>query len=117
MATSTIPCPAADTGWVNITPLAGLTVGSVFAVRRIGRTVFMTGQNLTLPASSSANPVIGNVGTNFRPATARWDVHQARPNTDASLYIIIRQNGNIELNVAANTAVNSLFFSTAYPSA
>lgn len=117
MATSTIKCNEPDTGWVNISPLNGLTVGSVFAVRRVGRTVYLTGQNITLPAAShtASTTIIGQVDNRFYPATLRWDVHQARPNTDDSLYLIIRNNGNVELNSSATgSAVNSVFFATSY---
>jgi len=105
-----------DTGWVNISPLNGLTVGSVFAVRRIGKIVFVTGQNLSLSAANNTgSQTVGRLDSRFYPSTLRWDVHQARPNTDSSLYVIIRQNGDIQFNATANTAINALFFSTDYP--
>lgn len=103
-----------DTGWVNITPLNGLEVVQRFAVRRAGKTVYLVGHQLHLPAASNTgNVTIGTLESRFYP-DVRWDIRPALPYTTGAFYISITNNGNIQLVSTANVDLNFIFFATTY---
>lgn len=105
-----------DSGWVNVDLASGVSLGSngKFAVRKIGKIVFLEIIDVIAPSSTGAI-TLGTIPSGYRPDYT-WAVAIGYPNASGKLYGYINIGTNGTIVAGVNTALPaSIYTSTSYP--